>query len=386
MQPLSFLLVRRVARYLVRLFGWQRRESVVKTATEVTVPSVDQGQVEWNHDWSLRDLLSELDTTFGWLEKRIHRCSNLRVLRAAKTLGPYMVHDVVSHYRRYDYCYMGFPAVFFLATKWSKHAQKKIKGLMQCCAVLAVRRERLSWEYEKLNGVPYDCSLCFEDDNNIQWFDLQVVINRKTGAISFPRSYYRQNIVVHSNGAPFTYTRPVYGEQSEINIRAKDFHKGDVKKAKNEFREWVAWCLNTYVTSETACQIIVKKDNRRATFTIPQERVVSFFRHRDKVAVTPTGKRRTIFHLVRAHYRRTRTKSATVVNHARGVRHFLWNGYDCTVFAHGWHGDSLLHFQVGTHDGKNHRRKKFVQINVAAHQIARVLDGRRARKAVRLEE
>ena len=88
--------------------------------------------------------------------------------------------------------------------------------------------------------------------------------------------------------------------------------------------------------------VITKKKNRRISFAVEPGQQVYFFKDRDKIVTTPTGQRKRIFHLVRGHYRKVKGKKRWIREHKRGQRHFFWNGYECHIFAPGWHGGDIF--------------------------------------------
>jgi len=94
---------------------------------------------------------------------------------------------------------------------------------------------------------------------------------------------------------------------------------------------------NMVMQREYGVNIIVKRGKSRATFTVPQDRWKYFFRERIK-AKTPHGKTKPIYHSVVAHQRQTISGTTAVKTHYRGLRHFIWKGYDIRIVMQGKHG------------------------------------------------
>jgi len=88
---------------------------------------------------------------------------------------------------------------------------------------------------------------------------------------------------------------------------------------------------NSIVTANAGLQVIAAKDGNNCIFNIDMLRTPYFFRDRNKV-VNENGATKKIFHIVRTHERKTRKYGKLFIKtHFRGLRKFLWNGFNITV-------------------------------------------------------
>ena len=100
---------------------------------------------------------------------------------------------------------------------------------------------------------------------------------------------------------------------------------------------------------EEMTKIRVTKDGLVAVFSISILRTPYFFKDRE-VYKTPSGQRKPIFHIVRAHRRDLQTGGETYVRtHFRGHRKFVWNGYSINITVPGWHHQDLSTLDVKSH-------------------------------------
>lgn len=102
------------------------------------------------------------------------------------------------------------------------------------------------------------------------------------------------------------------------------------------------------LTSEASMtRVAAKKDGVTAAFGVNIERTPYFFKDRDRVPGSNRGGR--IFHIVRTHERVLPSgKVRPVRTHFRGLRRFMWNGYQMVITVPGWHHRSLTDFRGGS--------------------------------------
>jgi hypothetical protein len=108
------------------------------------------------------------------------------------------------------------------------------------------------------------------------------------------------------------------------------------------------FCLqyNKVMRRENGINIIIKKDGRRITVSVPRGRWKYFFRDRFPV-LTPSGRKKPIFHEVASHFRHYEDgKISPVKTHQRGVRHFWWGDYEVQIIMPGKHAMSQADFNV----------------------------------------
>ena len=127
--------------------------------------------------------------------------------------------------------------------------------------------------------------------------------------------------------------------------------------AKDVGREVEALLIGNFILSvnafsrqhEEMTKIRVTKDGLVAVFSISILRTPYFFKDRE-VYKTPSGQRKPIFHIVRAHKRDLQTGGETYVRtHFRGHRKFVWNGYSINITVPGWHHQDLSTLDVKSH-------------------------------------
>jgi hypothetical protein len=96
-------------------------------------------------------------------------------------------------------------------------------------------------------------------------------------------------------------------------------------------------------------RVAASKEDMTASFGVDIRRTAYFFKDRD-IALTDTGTRRKVFHLVRPHVR----GDGTVVKmHFRGEREFTWAGYDVKITVPGRDHLLLQEFTVPVEDPAN---------------------------------
>ena len=93
-------------------------------------------------------------------------------------------------------------------------------------------------------------------------------------------------------------------------------------------------------------RVEVRKDDMVAVFSVNIHRTAYFFQDRD-IEITSDGKRKRIFHMVRAHQRRD---GSTIKFHFRGEREFAWAGYQVSISIPKRDHMDFSDFNVGAHD------------------------------------
>jgi hypothetical protein len=89
-------------------------------------------------------------------------------------------------------------------------------------------------------------------------------------------------------------------------------------------------------------RVHVSRDKIIVPFSVNIKRTPYFFKDRDLV-ITAKGKKARIFHIVRPH---VRANGSAVRMHFRGLRRFVWNGYDVNITVPGKHHYDLTDFDV----------------------------------------
>jgi hypothetical protein len=114
--------------------------------------------------------------------------------------------------------------------------------------------------------------------------------------------------------------------------------------AGEEVRKWELGCLlNCWSQRDMHWQIAAETGGRKVTTCIPQNDAKYYFTDR---AIDDGGKRKAIFHWVKAHYRKTKKGRTPVKTHFRGNREFQWGEYDIHIKVPGLHGHMLSDFSI----------------------------------------
>jgi hypothetical protein len=111
--------------------------------------------------------------------------------------------------------------------------------------------------------------------------------------------------------------------------------------AEDYARDMFAMILANHLSASSKLIVRVRKDNRVAAFGIDVKRTKYFFADRELTALATDGKRKRIFHSVRAHPRATLVHKPEVCAHYRGLRQFDWQGYAIAI-VHPTAADNLM--------------------------------------------
>lgn len=295
----------------------------------------------------LRSLLNGLDDTFGKLRRLSTRGS---LPRALKKHGPFIfnlnVEDgsgdgwglevgSLAGFRAF-----GLPTMLFAnVPKLSRHQTGD-------------EWEHFSWAL-KCNNVPfihrmpgftyYDYGVWWPKSEDYPEFGIQstVAVNKLSGEVIALPSLLARPIQINANGRrPFTINQPRW-EYAPLRNRGAD--------KKQEIVEDFCALYSLVMRREMGVNIIVKKDDARATFIVPENEWKRFFKERID-ATSSSGRRVPVFHAVVGHERQLRDGRSTVVKtHYRGSRQFRWNGYDVLIVMPGLHGRAQAEFDIETY-------------------------------------
>tara|TARA_R110000803_G_scaffold209729_1_gene279916 strand:+ start:581 stop:1702 length:1122 start_codon:yes stop_codon:yes gene_type:complete len=246
-----------------------------------------------------------------------------------------------------------FGALFFSDGSWPGD-----KGFMQptmvCFRKYAKGKEPC--EIQKGSGAIYCVTVCWDKR---EWKN-----GRPT---EFPVSIDKNNKIT-------VLKTKHYGEQS---IRAKKRRRGRVFTVPTKkflidpfFADWAVGqkassteihltyifvhAANLYAAQDhEMTKIKCTKNRLSAVFSIDVLKTPYFFKDRDATTLV-NGKRKKIFHIVRAHKRVTNGIASFVKTHFRGERYFMWNGYKVRITVPGWHHMNLIELDVGAVDEEHH--------------------------------
>lgn len=103
-----------------------------------------------------------------------------------------------------------------------------------------------------------------------------------------------------------------------------------------EFTKWLFVTLTeTWRSSRMDVKVALVWRRCSAAFHVDLLQIPAFFRDRTPVVIG--GKKKKIFHIVRAHERFTKTGRQVVRTHFRGIRNFEWNGCSVRILMPGFH-------------------------------------------------
>lgn len=129
--------------------------------------------------------------------------------------------------------------------------------------------------------------------------------------------------------------------------------------------------FNGWSSCNTGLHVNIRKNSLSAVFCIDMLRTPYFFKDREKVA-DKNGRAKKIFHIVRTHKRRNRDGSESFVkSHFRGLRRFMWNGYEVLITMPGKHGSHIETLTAEGYDAADPvvRGKKLYRLGTAGKLI-----------------
>jgi len=137
---------------------------------------------------------------------------------------------------------------------------------------------------------------------------------------------------------------------------------------------------NFWARKDEQWSVSVRKNKRRMTFSVPMLETKHYFKNRNKIALTPTGKRKTIMHFVHEHERQLPNgKKTTIKEHIRGARKFFWNRFECAITSPKFHTYTSQLFDLAPeHIDKNADMDKFRDVENVAGLIAALEDDQNA--------
>lgn len=200
----------------------------------------------------------------------------------------------------------------------------------------AIKEPRLPPNVEQFQGTAYRFGYAVqlqEDEHDNEsgarmfWVWSWVVV-ATDGCIRFPSELRSDpSIIVHrrSHGARTDTIHQKAWRRPSL-IRMSERPESDTEAwMSSAFRQLVVW----WSDRSNQWSVGVRKDGKRATFSVPRENTAAYFANRQKV-VTTSGATRPIIHYVEAH---TRSNGSSVKAHVRGLSQFEWRGYRCSVTA-----------------------------------------------------
>lgn len=271
-------------------------------------------------------------------------------------------------------------SAFFVPKK--EDTKDKIHQRFMFC----LRAAKLPVNVEATRGTPYQfgaCYECSEDDNGkpmpsrLIWVWCWIVV-KPDGTLRIPHELRPVwNQIRHSRTLPGSkgmagarqstvYNRTWCMPSFAIAEQGRDQEQYETF-LKCSFRQLVEW----WSGRKNQWSVGIRKDGHRVTFSIAPEHTSAYFADREMV-VNVEGKPRKIVHYVRPH---VRSNGQEVKEHIRGLRHFNWKGYECSVIAPGLKGRVLTEFPLPPVEvDKQYDEKQFIQRQQAAERLATAED------------
>lgn len=219
--------------------------------------------------------------------------------------------------------------------------------------IFALREAKLPENVEATKGVPYMFGACFnlqkkdeKMNGGMMWAWCYVVV-RSDGSVVIPHE-------MRQFSATIRHVRKQgkrEGAQRSGSVNYKTwcvptFAKHDEREDQEGYRDFLraSFCklINWWQSRGDQWSVGVRKDGHRVTFSIDKRHTSAYFADREMV-VNVDGKPRKIVHYVREH---ERVNGSVVREHVRGLRHFNWKGYECSVIAPGLKGRVLTELPI----------------------------------------
>jgi hypothetical protein len=145
-------------------------------------------------------------------------------------------------------------------------------------------------------------------------------------------------------------------------------------------------CNTFQQVNSSMIRVSAKKGAVSATFGVDVTRTPRFFDDRE-VTLNSNGKKQRVFHIARAHMRRTADgRSIGIKTHFRGLRKFSWNGYDILITVPGREHLDILEFNAGITDSdspefKEHNPNEFMPVEGFADELVELMEKSAPRKS-----
>jgi hypothetical protein len=193
--------------------------------------------------------------------------------------------------------------------------------------LFAIKQNKLPWFVAYKPGVAYIYGAAYKFRGELFWVHMYITVNKKTGQIHTCEELRQIDNVIRVNGKTNCYTTKRW---SPPNFLQEDHFK--VNELENShlnlFRSMHEW----WIGRDERWNVVVKKNGDRVTFGINDKDTPYYFKNREKV-VSEDGVTKRIVHYVKEHSRVRNGKEATIKEHIRGLREFVWSGYQCSVIS-----------------------------------------------------
>ena len=342
--------VKAVTKAISRLFLFLTRGQPTPTKPSIAdrkrqvLPTQEPGLTQYP---TIKALLDDLDSVFPRM-KRLQP-KNSEAQKMLKKFGTYVMHLCCKDDDAYlsdhlDFRGYGLPSFLSCYENLKAYIHIGDEDVAEVFFV-AIKMRALTLWIKRDKCVYYNVVAVISDKHCARQAELYYVVevNTENGAVNALRSPQQRyhNLKGGGSYASLNWEYPkIYEGQEQLT------HSTSNKRLLEH-----AFCkrFNAVMRRECAVNIIVKKGELRATFTVPENRWKYFFKDRIDV-MTPSGRKRPIFHAVIAHIRHTKKKDTPVRTHYRGSRDFHWNGYSIKIVMQGKHGASQASFTAEGHE------------------------------------
>jgi len=249
-----------------------------------------------------------------------------------------------------------YPKFFYFQKYGKRHQPSTVQpsqGDIYLCTAYFDEADN-HWLKRKLKGAPISYPVAILPDGTVQVLKMkmheEVPVRHKHG---------------RRRGKMFTIPKTRWGIEDVLTDWASE-HKLD---PYNYFAQQFTLVGNAYELANMAMlRVVCRKGKVAAIFGVNVKRSAYFFKDREPVIVD--GKKKRIFHIVGAHERHVASGDTVVRMHFRGLRSFVWNGYQIDITVPGIQGD-LTTFNVGAIDEDHfHKYNDAVDMEDVAEGLA----------------
>lgn len=295
---------------------------------------------------SIGAMLDSLDATYASLKRADDAASWVdKDLRdGLRRMGPYIATEESQtemdrvQVERFD----SWPALLFvgLDTASAGNSEK-----VPCHFMFARKVKRFTNAVAAAKGLHYEVGGAYYDNatDKLFWICTAATISPETGAITLAK--------MKSHG--WAAVGPAHRRDYIARQSWREVDLGDTREATLVL---ISAAFNFWADRNEQWSVSTRRKNRRMTFCVPDRATSSFFRERDRVALTDTGRMRPIAHYVSEHERIYADGRRRIIHsHIRGMRKFSWKGYDCAIIAPEFKHASSTTFDVsGVQSGDEH--------------------------------
>jgi hypothetical protein len=345
---------------------------------------------------TLAGLLENIDTIQERLLcKTVYSETHRKTRKALMNLGPYIPYAGSKTHTSKVLNTTKLSSIMFVALsrKDSEREKVKFKGyeeLVDACPsefIYAVKEpKRLGFGLIKPRHKSlaiYECGIAFRDmsDDKLAWISFYSSVN-KAGEVEILRQRMPKQISFPKKSGRCGQDSGVYTQMNHWGHSTMD--EEPIQACWGSVEDFLRciFCsaINFWMYKDQQWSVSLRKQGYRVTFSVPMKDTKHYFKDREKTALTPTGKIKTIIHYVREHQRRVNNKITTVKEHLRGMREFYWHDCLCCVTAPTFHRFSSQNFVAAPIDFDD-SSEAYVEIDDMAKRLANLEDSQETASA-----